>query len=96
MRPMIRTFGSNGPATFTIERDDACPPAPIRRELWFDQDVDGQWLICAVEPEGRGRAGGIGAVVLTDPRVADFIDTLAQLVEDPAQFRDEPRFYSTH
>lgn len=31
------------------------------------------------------------AVVVADPRVGAFIDMLAQLVTDPARFRNEPR-----
>jgi len=34
--------------------------------------------------------------VVTDPRVADFIETLAHLIDDPAVFHDEPDFHSPH
>jgi len=92
----IRTFGTSGSASFAIGHDDACDPAPIRRELWFDQDVDGRWLVCAVRRHRHNRAGDLGAIVVNDPRVADFIDMLGQLVDDPSQFLDEPHFYSPH
>lgn len=92
----IRTFGSHGTASFLVEHEEARHPAPIRRELWFDLDLDGRWLICAVGHQGHDQAGDVGSMVVTDPRVADFIDMLAQLVDDPSQFLNEPHFHSPH
>jgi len=96
MTSNIRTFGSNGPALFLIEHEDVCRPAAIQRELWFDHDLDGRWLICAVQQQGHDQEGEIGSMVVTDPRIADFIDMLAQLVDDPSRFVTEPHFHSPH
>ena len=99
MNSPIRLFGSAGPTTFTIERGDSAQRFAMRRELWFDQDVDGRWLICATrvtEHDGQQAPGTMGSLVVTDARVGDFIETLARLLANPDHFSDEPRFYSPH
>jgi len=99
MSSPIRLFGSAGPTTFTIERGDSAQRFAMRRELWFDQDVDGRWLICATrvtEHDGQQTPGTIGSLVVTDARVGDFIETLARLLANPDHFSDEPQFHSPH
>ncbi len=98
MGSRIRTFGVDGVLPFAIVEEGAGQAKRVRRELWFDRDIDGRWLVCAVgQREGAhdGEADqpdDVGAIVVSDPHVSSFIDMLAQLVTDPAQFRDEPRF----
>lgn len=95
----IRLFGSAGPTTFTIEWDDHSQPIAMRRELWFDQDMDGRWLICAMrapDQDDHQAVASMGSLVVTDQRVRDFIETLAELLANPDQFAEEPRFHSPH
>jgi len=99
MSSPIRLFGSAGPTTFTIERGDSAQRFAMRRELWFDQDVDGRWLICATRVTGQAGQQApetIGSLVVMDARVGDFIETLARLLANPDHFSDEPRFHSPH
>ncbi len=92
----VRIFGSTGVVSLTIEEVDPARSIAIFRELWFDQDTDGRWLVCAMRADGDRRRADIGSLVVTDPRVADFIETMANLIADPDQFTDEPRFHSPH
>lgn len=97
MQSRIRTFGVDGVLPFSIVEEGADHPKRVRRELWFDRDIDGRWLVCAVSQREGAHDGDseqpddVGAIVVADPRVGAFIDMLAQLVTDPARFRDEPR-----
>ncbi len=97
MQSRIRTFGVAGALPFSIMEDGANQAIKVRRELWFDRDIDGRWLVCAVRLRDDAHNGeadqldDVGAIVVADPRVSAFINMLAQLVTDPAQFRDEPR-----
>ncbi len=98
MQSRIRTFGVDGALPFSIVEEGANQPITVNRELWFDRDIDGRWLVCAVRQRGGESDGAgdqleeVGAIVGTDPQIGAFIDLLAQLVTEPAQFRDEPRF----
>ena len=70
----------------------------VRRELWFDQDIDGRWVIWVSEdrgprdiPEAESPVG-VGALIVRDPTVAAFLETLGELVLEPDHFAHEPRF----
>ncbi len=97
MSSRIRTFGAAGMLPFSIDEDGDNARQTVQRELWFDRDLDGRWLVCAAmhrEPrlDGEGDdTDDVGAIVVTNAQIAAFIDMLADLVKDPAQFRDEPR-----
>ena len=90
----IQTFGSSGAVVFRVEADAPPRAVSMRRELWFDRDINGHWLVCAARQQGIG--ADLGAIVVTDPRVGDFIAMLAELVAHPDWFTDEPRFHSPH
>jgi len=90
----IQTFGSSGAVVFRVEGNGPPQAVSMCRELWFDRDINGQWLVCAARQQGIG--ADVGSIVVTDPRVGDFIAMLAELVAHPDQFTDEPRFHSPH
>jgi hypothetical protein len=83
---------------FRIVPKDGRAPIQVHRELWFDQDIDGKWLVVASKDGATGPDGDhdydadVGAIVVTDPRVVAFIELLGELVADPARFAHEPRF----
>jgi len=90
----IRFFGGNTRGQITIENGHR-ETWVIDRDVWFDQDIDGRWLVWAGQhQEGRALDGSdeTGAIVVKDPRVVAFIDLLAQLIAEPAKFQDEPTF----
>lgn len=70
----------------------------LRRELWFDHDIDGRWLIWAQGDAVKGangeadEAANLGAIIITDPTAVAFIDMLGQLLVDPGSFAHEPTF----
>lgn len=72
----------------------------LRRDLWFDHDIDGRWLVWAQGDTVGGADGhadqaeNLGAIVVNDPTAIAFIDMLAQLLVDPAKFGHEPVFVS--
>jgi hypothetical protein len=61
----------------------------FQRELWFDRDIDGRWLVGVADtasvPQER-----IGAIVVKDVAIGMFIELLGQLIADPDKFTDEP------
>jgi hypothetical protein len=94
----IRFFGQTGPHQVIIDDHGTATSLVIRRDLWFDRDVDGRWLIWAKREaqaalNGEGdRPEAVGAIVVRDATAIALIDELAQLLVDPGQFRDEPVF----
>ncbi len=96
MPSTIRTFGPTGITSISFVDTTSDRSVSVRRELWFDQDTDGRWLVCAVRADGERNHADMGSLVVTDPRVTDFIETMARLIADPDQFADEPRFHSPH
>jgi len=62
--------------------------ARFERELWFDRDIDGRWLVGATNPQ-RGSDESTGAIVVKNPTVSAFIELLGNLVAEPEQFADE-------
>lgn len=96
MRPPIRSFGSDGFVPFSIVEGDDDHPASVRRELWFDQDIDGRWLVWVTVSTGaeltRDGSGQTGAIVVRNQDVSAFIELLGKLIADPRGFHHEPVF----
>lgn len=59
------------------------------RELWFDRDIDGRWLVGVTTQRPSGEET-TGAIVVKDATVGAFIQLLGKLVADPEQFADQP------
>ena len=59
------------------------------RELWFDRDIDGRWLVGVTDPDSSEEEH-TGAIVVKDATVSAFIDLLGRLIADPDTFADEP------
>jgi hypothetical protein len=57
------------------------------RELWFDRDIDGRWLVGVTEHH-PSCAETTGTIVVKDAHVSAFIELLGELVE-PDRFADE-------
>ena len=97
MPPSIRFFGGTTRGQVTIENGHR-ETHEIERDVWFDQDIDGRWLVWA----GRHDAPSVthngqdemdtGSIVVKDATVAAFIEMLGELIADPAKFHDEPTF----
>jgi hypothetical protein len=62
---------------------------PFERELWFDRDIDGRWLVGVVDTTTVAQER-IGAIVVRDVAIGQFIELLGQLVANPDRFADEP------
>jgi hypothetical protein len=83
---------------FFMAEGNADRQTRIAREFWFDRDIDGRWLVCAVKPDVQhprvdgGDTYNLGAIVVTDSQVIAFIEMLGELIADPAQFGEEPTF----
>lgn len=62
----------------------------FHRELWFDRDIDGRWLVGAYDPTAPD-PDGMGAIVVKDEHISRFIELLGELVAHPHRFADEPQ-----
>ncbi len=95
MEKSIGFFGGTTQGQVTIE-DGHSETWNISRDVWFDRDINGRWLVWAghhdARPVGESEQDEIGAIVVKDPQVAAFIKMLGQLIADPAKFREEPTF----
>ena len=58
------------------------------REIWFDRDIDHQWLVGVTQYHPSG-AETTGAIVVQQVHVSAFIELLGKLVAEPGQFADE-------
>ena len=58
------------------------------RELWFDRDIDGRWLV-GVTAHAPSGAETTGAIVVKDATIRAFIQVLGDLVAEPARFAGE-------
>jgi hypothetical protein len=61
----------------------------FQRELWFDRDIDGRWLVGVADPTSVPQER-LGAIVVKDVGIGMFIELLGQLIADPERFADEP------
>jgi hypothetical protein len=64
----------------------------IVRDVWFDQDINGRWLIGATERSGS-EDGRTGAIVVQNRDVGAFLEELGRLIAEPAAFDHEPVFF---
>jgi hypothetical protein len=90
----IRFFGGTTQGQVTIENGHS-ETWSITRDVWFDRDIDGRWLVWAGRHDSRPPGGGedeTGAILVKDPQVAAFIEMLGELIANPGKFRDEPTF----
>ena len=97
MPPSIRFFGGTTRGQATME-DGHRETREIERDVWFDQDIDGRWLVwagrhdaAALPMDGKDEMDA-GSIVVRDPTVIAFIDMLGELIADPAKFHNEPSF----
>lgn len=96
MEQSIRFFGGTTHGKVTIENGHS-ETWTIDRDVWFDRDFDGRWLVWAGRHDATAlpaevEGGDTGAIVVKDPTVIAFIDLLGELIANPAKFRDEPTF----
>ncbi len=93
----IRFFGGTTRGHITFENGRSITSA-IDREIWFDRDIDGRWLVWAGRHDGVAIPGDddrhedTGAIVVRDPGTIAFIELLGELFANPARFHDEPTF----
>ena len=70
----------------------------IVRELGFDQDLDGRWLVWVHDHDGRPANGAdhgqTGAVVVNNRDVSAFLELLGKLIVDPVEYLHDPVFSS--
>ncbi len=98
----IRFFGGRIHGHMTSENGRPVTSV-LDRDLGFDRDWDGCWLVWAsrhaddADP-GDGTAGDhtTGAIVVKDPTVIAFIEMLGDLIADSSMFHDEPTFTCPH
>ena len=95
MERRISFFGGTTRGRVTIVNGDT-DTIEVNRDVGFDQDIDGHWLVWAVEHngtladlEGDGQAG---AIVVRHPDVIAFLSQLGKLIAYPAAFQHEPEF----
>lgn len=79
-RKLINTL-----ATFELSEDNGTP-AHVSRELFFDQDADGSWLVAVIDPDtvdddGVGMVSG--SVRVKDPNATALIEALYRLLVSP-------------
>lgn len=97
MRRSIQFFGGTTRGQVTIGNGESETWA-ITRDLWFDRDIDGRWLVWAGRRDAAALPGDsegnedTGAIIVKDPIAIAFIEMLGELIADPAKFRDEPTF----
>ncbi len=97
MPPSIRFFGGTTRGQVTVENGHR-EIREIERDVWFDQDIDGRWLVWAGRhvatslPHDGDDEMDTGSIVVRDPTVVAFIEMLGELIADPAKFHDEPSF----
>jgi hypothetical protein len=61
----------------------------LDRDVWFDLDIDGRWLVGVSGPDAADEMQ-TGAIVVRDDVMSHFIETLGRLLADPAEFAGEP------
>jgi hypothetical protein len=68
----------------------------VDRDVWFDRDIDGQWLVWAQDHDGTPGNGPdeeqTGVIVVRNPDVSAFLEQVGRLIADPAAFAHEPVF----
>jgi hypothetical protein len=90
MTSLIQFFAISGVSEFTIGEGEEELSLGFRREVGFDRDVDGHWIVWTVGRSRLGAENQLGSVVVTEPTVIAFIETLATLISQPNRFTHEP------
>jgi hypothetical protein len=94
MTQRIRSFGGETTSRFSITNGEEISMT-LRRVVWFDQDIDGRWLVWATSEDAVSGAdaprelGRPGAIVVRDPRIGTFIEMFGELLAHPERFEDE-------
>lgn len=78
-----------------VLRGDRSDRREFQRELWFDRDINGRWLV-GVADQDQHQGDCRGAIIVKDPGVSQFIELLGELLCDPEKFSDEPVFEGPH
>ncbi len=95
MKHTIRFFGGTIRGEVAIGHEHL-ETRMLDRDVWFDQDFDGRWLVWVTAHDGTGSTDGeddrTGAIVVRNRDAIAFIELLGRLFADPARFRHEPVF----
>jgi hypothetical protein len=97
MPTRIRSFGGETHGHFCVTNGEE-QSVDMHREIWFDQDIDGHWLVWASERDPNALSTGdespedMGAIVVTDPAVGAFLGMLGELIAYPSHYDHEPTF----
>jgi hypothetical protein len=86
MTKNVAYFGGTIYGRVTLE-DGHREDHQVVRELWFDKDFDGRWLVGVTNTAGEDKTG---AIVVRDATIGAFIEMLGNLIIGPEQFADEP------
>ena len=95
MAQRIQSFGGETTTRFAITDGEEISMT-LRRVLWFDQDIDGRWLVWATSEDAvsgtaaQHEPSRAGAIVVKDAKVRAFIAMLGELLAHPDRFEDEP------
>jgi hypothetical protein len=95
MAQRIRAFGGETTSRFSITDGEEISMT-LRRVVWFDQDIDGRWLVWATSEDAvsgetaQREPPRPGAIVVKDPKIGGFIEMLGELLAHPERFEDEP------
>ena len=95
MTQRIQSFGGETTTQFSIT-DGEEVSMTLRRVIWFDQDIDGRWLVWATSEDAvsgmavQAEPSRVGAIVVKDPKIGAFIAMLGELLAHPDRFEDEP------
>ncbi len=95
MEQTIRFFGGTTRGEVTIEHEHE-ETRVIDRDVWFDQDINGHWLVWVTAHDGTPadgeEDGQTGAIIVRNRDATAFIELLGKLIADPANFHHEPVF----
>jgi hypothetical protein len=95
MNQRISFFGGTTRGTVTLANGHE-EKIEVFRDVWFDRDFDGHWLVWAQAHDGVPRTGAddgqVGAIVVRNRDVGAFLEQLGKLIVEPAVFDHEPVF----
>ncbi len=97
MPQRIQSFGGESNLRFSIT-DEEEVSLDLRRVVWFDKDIDEQWIVWAMAAEDApsDEVGDdpekFGAIIVRDPAVTTFIEQLGDLLAHPERYEHDPVF----
>lgn len=95
MHQRISFFGGTTRGSVTLANGHE-EKVEVLRDVWFDRDFNGNWLIWAQMHDGRPRNGTgdgqTGAIAVKNRDVNAFLEQLGKLIVEPAAFEHEPVF----